>query len=404
MSFRLIRRRIHRFAKDTSTGTVLQSGSLTEHRNILRTRLRAWELLLPVYMPGLAQFQATGVSSSSTSSQFSTTALQNSPNSENTNIWLPSRIPISHRSRVCQPGLPEIEERVRTAQCFDALDAVRHVLQIKTRMVEFKNKNARGQREGLRSRTIIDRVHERARRAAEKYRVARAAKFQLSGPGDWENSLQILNDKDVRGYQDPDRMKLRTGRLGTLDDDQVDAQRSATSDTTLEPTPITSEFSLFNQIRHKRDGTGETRRTLSWIWSAKPPNITDDDENDDILRTEWAKSRARVTRCKEEVMLLKEEMRRVLAFLNWKLRWWQEREEKRKNVDSALLEGLRAYATKQGILQECLSVDFVRMWQSMKNDTQILDPDEDDEDDEGEGSEHEDGMDGNDDDDDPMED
>jgi hypothetical protein len=355
-------------------------------------------------MPGLAQYQASGVSSSSTSSQFSTTTLENSPNPENSDIWLPSRIHISHRSRVCQPGLPEIEERVRTAQCFDALDAVRHVLQIKTRMVEFKNKNARGQREGMRSRTIIDRVHERARRAAEKYRVARTAKFQLSGPGDWENSLQILNDKDVRGYQDPDRMKLRTGHLGTLDDDQVDAQGSATSDTTLEPTPITSEFSLFNEVRHKRDGTGETRRTLSWIWTAKPPNITDDDENDDILRTEWAKSRARVTRCKEEVMLLKEEMRRVIAFLNWKLHWWQEREEKRKNVDSALLEGLRAYATKQGILQERLSVDFVRMWQSMRDYTQILDPDEDDEDNEDEGSEHEDGIDGDDDDDDPMED
>jgi hypothetical protein len=282
------------------------------------------------------------------------------------------------------------------------------VLKIKTRMVEFKNKNVRGQREGTKSRTIIDRVHERARRAAEKYRVARAAKFQLSGPGDWENSLQILNDKDVRGYQDPDRLKLRTGRLGTLDDDQVNAQRSATSDTTLEPTPITNEFSLFNEARHKRDGTGETRRTLSWIWTAKPPNINDDDENDDILRTEWAKSRARMTRCKEEVMLLKEEMRRVVAFLDWKLRWWQEREEKRKGVDSALLEGLRAYATKQGVLQECLSDDFVRTWRSMKSDTQLLpdshndgglDPDEDDEDDE---DEDEDEMDG--DDDDPMED
>ena len=68
------------------------------------------------------------------------------------------------------------------------------------------------------------------------------------------------------------------------------------------------------------------------------------------------------------------------------------------------MEGLCAYATKHGILQECLSVDFVRMWQSMKIDTQILDPDKDDEDDEGEGSEHEDGMDGNDDDNDPMED
>ena len=167
-------------------------------------------------------------------------------------------------------------------------------------MVEFKNKNVHGQQEGLRSRTIIDQVHERAHCAAEKYHVACAAKFQLSGPGDWKNSLQILNDKDVHGYQDP-------GHLGMLDNDQVDAQRSVTSDTTLEPTPITSEFSLFNQIRHKQDGTGETHHTLSWIWSAKPLNITNDDENDDILCTEWVKSRARVTRCKE-VMLLKEEM------------------------------------------------------------------------------------------------
>jgi hypothetical protein len=118
------------------------------------------------------------------------------------------------------------------------------------------------------------------------YTIARTAKFQLSGPGDWENSLQILNDKDVRGYQDPDRLKLRTGRLGTLDDDQVSAQRFATSDTTLELTPIASEISLFNETRHKRDGTGETCRTLSWIWTAKPPNINDDNENDDILRIE----------------------------------------------------------------------------------------------------------------------
>ena len=141
--FCLIRRRIRHSVKDTSS--VLQLGSLTEHRNILQTRLHAWELLLPVYMPGLAQYQSTGVSLSSTSSQFSTTTPQNSPNPENTDIWLPSQIHISHRSRVCQPGLPEIEERVRTAQCFDALDAVRHMLKIKTRMVKFKNKNVHGQ-------------------------------------------------------------------------------------------------------------------------------------------------------------------------------------------------------------------------------------------------------------------
>ena len=37
--------------------------------------------------------------------------------------------------------------------------------------------------------------------------------------------------------------------------------------------------------------------------------------HNDILRLEWAKSRARAARAREEVMLLKEEMNRVLKYL-----------------------------------------------------------------------------------------
>ena len=85
-------------------------------------------------------------------------------------------------------------------------------------------------------------------------------------------------------------------------------------------------MSLFNELRSRRDGTGETRRMLSWIWTTKTQGETED-ETDEILRTEWAKSRARTIRCKEEVMLLKEEMRRVTEFLGWKSQWWREQEE-----------------------------------------------------------------------------
>lgn len=409
VSFHLIRRRIRRLAKDASS--TLRSGNLTEQRNILRTWLRAWESLLPVYMPGLVHYQVTGGdSTSSTTSQFSTAtsdptraAPQNSPNPEDTDIWLPSRIRLLHRSRVCQPGLAEIEERIRTAQCFDALEAVRHVLRIKTRMVEFKNRHARGQREGLRSRTVIDRVHERARQAAEKYRVARAAKLELSGPGDWENALRVLKDEDVRGYQDPNRLRIRNGHPGTLEDDQVTAEEHS-SNTSPETTSATSGFSLYNEIRDKRDGTGETRRTLSWIWTTQPPNRDGeaDDETDDILRVEWAKSRARMNRCKEEVMLLKEEMRRVKEFLDWKVRWWRDREECRKDVDGAVLEGLRGYGRKQAILQNSLAQEFLRIWESVRSATQQSpenqddggsDLEEDDDDDPDEGAEDEDRMD-----------
>ena len=257
------------------------------------------------------------------------------------------------------------------------------MLKIKTCMVAFKNKNVRGQRQSTRSRTIIDRVHERARHAAEKYCAARAAKLELSGLGDWQNVLRVLNDSDVCGYQDPDRLKIRTGRAGTLEDGQVEG-----------PEPASTGLSLFNEVHHRCDGTGETRRTLSWIWTTKTPiNGEINDEGDEILRTEWAKSRAHMIRCKEEVMLLKEEMRRVTEFLDWKSRWWCEREERRKDVDGALLEGLCAYGRRQSILQKCLAEDFLRVWQSVRKDTlpetsdeerMDVDGDEDDEGAEGE--------------------
>ena len=46
---------------------------------------------------------------------------------------------------------------------------------------------------------------------------------------------------------------------------------------------------------------------LSWIWSAKHSEEGEDGE-DDILRIEWSKSRARVNCTSEEVLRLKEEM------------------------------------------------------------------------------------------------
>jgi len=116
------------------------------------------------------------------------------------------------RHGICFGKLPEIEEKLRTAQCFDALQTLRHTLRIKSRLVKFKNQNVRGQREGNRSRAIIDRVHDKARAAAEKYRTSRATKLLLSGPGPWEKELQPLADADIRGYQDPNQLCLRKGR------------------------------------------------------------------------------------------------------------------------------------------------------------------------------------------------
>ncbi|KAF9522288.1 hypothetical protein CPB83DRAFT_777307, partial [Crepidotus variabilis] len=338
----------------TSASTFIIMGlDIEDSQNQLTNRIRVWEQLLLLYMPGLLQYQAD-----------LRTSTGNSPNvaehPEDIELCLPSRLPKDQRRRICQEGLPRIEEKLRTAQCFDALDTIRNTLKMKTRLVKFKNKNVRGQRAGTRSRAIIDRVHERARISAQKYRAARAAKVELSGRGDWENDLRVLIDADIRGYQDPEQLRVRQGRRGTLDDNQLATETN--NPDMVDQAEETDEFTLFTEERSRRDGTGETRRTLSWIWSTSHGMDSPDNENDDFLRSEWAKSRARAARFTEEVLLLREEMRRTLAFLEWMARWWDGLKSNRSG-DGGLNEGLSAYATRQADLQRALAASFQTTWQ-----------------------------------------
>jgi len=76
-----------------------------------------------------------------------------------------------------------------------------------------------------------------------------------------------------------------------------------------------------------------------------------DGGSDEILRAEWAKSRARTNQATEEVCLLREEMRRFVEFLNSKAQWWTERQALRKPKDCALQEGLASYAVEQAQIQ-----------------------------------------------------
>lgn len=71
------------------------------------------------------------------------------------------------------------------------------------------------------------------------------------------------------------------------------------------------------------------------------------------LRVEWLKSRERAARWTEEVLLLQEEMRRVVAFLEWKAMVADKRIYK---------EGTRAYANKQAALYRRLQTHFRAQW------------------------------------------
>jgi len=250
-------------------------------------------------------------------------------------------------------------------------------------MIAFKNRNVRGQRQGTRSRAVIDRVHERARVAAEKYRAARAAKMNLVGPGKWEETLKVLTDGDIRGYQDANRLKPRQPRRGIAEDGVVEPVPAF--DTDIEPGAM--DNLLFAEARTRRDGTGQTRRILSWIWLVAGGD-TGEHESDEILRVEWAKSRARAQRATEEVYKLKEEMRRVLETLKWEESDWKSRAGLRLGIGSDLAEGVKALSLTQASLKNDLANHFRLLWKSpleddVDLDTSACNSDADDDDEDG---------------------
>jgi len=380
-------RRVRRLAKQTTdAATIRQEGTLTEQRNVLLSRIRAWEQLAPIYMPGLLQHRAD------LAALPIAVATGGSGNPEDIDLWLPSAVAPNSRAVVCQDGLAKMEDMLRMAQCQDALNGVRNILKIKTRMIAFKNRNVRGQRQGTRSRAVIDRVHERARVAAGKYRAARAAKMKLVGPGKWEETLRVLTDGDIRGYQDANRLKPRQPRQGITEDGVLGPM--PTLDIDVEPEG--QDNLLFAEARTRRDGTGETRRTLSWIWLVASGD-TEEHASDEILRVEWAKSRARTQRATEEVYKLKEEMRRVLETLKWEASNWISQADLRSGITSDLAEGIKALSLTQASIKNDLANHFRLLWKSPLEDTpdsldaSVHDPDADDDDEDGDEEEISDG-------------
>jgi hypothetical protein len=129
------------------------------------------------------------------------------------------------------------------------------------------------------------------------------------------------------------------------------------------------------------DKLSETRHTPSWIWTApitanRPStlasvqvSVEDNLTANEHLLSEWARQRARTRRHGEEILLLVEEMRRVLTFLEARSRWWKDQGERRLQAgDPRVLDqpqigrGLASYSIRQSRILDSLSGAIASDW------------------------------------------
>jgi hypothetical protein len=166
--------------------------------------------------------------------------------------------------------------------------------------------------------TLYKRLDNKIKRDAQAYRAAWGALGVLDPNGSWSIRLRELKDKDIRG-------------------------------------PGKEEQEVSN-----------SRYEPSWIWLV--PRVTGSNQTDqeaeftDSMRVEWAKARARMMRWKEEYLLVQEEMRRVVEYLNWRAAWWRERSSLRTDADSSVLSGIFGYANKQAAICSRIGEQCARYW------------------------------------------
>ncbi|KAG2108890.1 uncharacterized protein F5147DRAFT_745615 [Suillus discolor] len=184
---------------------------------------------------------------------------------ENIILWLPSRISAS----------------IRTVH-----------------LIKHRNRDAHGQRANTRAASVISRLDDKIKMIAEKYHT--------TWPDAWENELRPLDAHDVWGpSEDVGSIENPSDIVGADGRKRTRKQSAAAI---------------------RRLGQGFMR--VSWIWTSVGVLEDNDDINlNDALCVEWVKARARALRWNEEVLLLKEEMWRTRAYLEWKARWWDIRAE-----------------------------------------------------------------------------
>ncbi|KAI4517072.1 hypothetical protein K525DRAFT_251912 [Schizophyllum commune Loenen D] len=321
--------------------TPAQEVDFLKRSHNLKKRIAAFRRKQQIYMPGLPSHLES----------INRTLCDESTEAESVRLFLPSELPSTAvRAAVCASGLARVEERLRDGEAHESLEDVRHALRARTVTNTFRNTQVRGQPMSTRARSTFDKISKRVHTAKLRYRDSRNALLRLRGHGDWEMTLRYLDDDDVRA----------------LNERALTAEEKADTERThdLSVVDFTTGGGVYIAGTIAR---GETSRTLSWIWYSVPqnPSLTDPVQNE-ALRVEYLKSRARRDRHREEIRLLEEEMRRTLASFAADASEWESRVSRPITTDEELSEGLHSYAMDQALTARSRAARFQLKWEAVR--------------------------------------
>ncbi|KAJ7238471.1 hypothetical protein C8J57DRAFT_1528783 [Mycena rebaudengoi] len=273
---------------------------------------------------------------------------------ENEPLMLPSTMTPAEREGGCVTGLTEVEHILRDAQCRTALAELRNQLHIKGRYLIYKKGNSWHQGANTRSCGPIDHNEGKIQLHSEKYQTAWKAILAIMGGDAAKVGWLKMRKEDIRLMEDPEELtkKAAEKRKRVVERRTVKVARLIESGELAagqqdEGAEGKDEDSGDEEGERAARG-GEGHRQVSWIWTMAGASGTDADF-EAALQIEWLKVCARKRRWDEEVGLLKEEMRRILASFEYEAKVWDARASAVPvgQIDERVAEGAIAYTKRR---------------------------------------------------------
>ncbi|KDQ59839.1 hypothetical protein JAAARDRAFT_56787 [Jaapia argillacea MUCL 33604] len=284
------------------------------HAQSLKGKPTSKQLVEAVYMPCVvAQLLDSTTPDNNTTSHPKTSTIV----TENICLWMPSSLPHPLHAMI-QANIIQKEIRLCLRQAEDSLEEV--CLNIR-------------QKANTHMHSLYSRFNQKTIQAAERYRSAYGALNSLDPNGKWSERLRVLRKEDVRG----------PGK----DEEEADI--------------------------------GEGYREPSWIWlvsrqqpSANSSNLIPSSQA--VSKEDMDHTMVRAEHWEEEVALVVEEMRQVVAFMEWKAAWWCSRASAWPEADVHVQFSVTTYAEKQAVLAEHFTIRCARKWLLLLKSSNLLPP------------------------------